>query len=139
MTAHTVDSICVLRAATLPIPLILRWNRLGIALGTLVVWSVLIVAGELLSAMDPTRDGRVVDCVWLLFGWIGGLIYCVPIYLIKRVVVCLGRCGKATEAAGTAGPRSSDTISVVGPALPADGPRGRHSRPCGNRKPPAGS
>lgn len=81
----------MLVAAILPIPLILRWNRLGVALGTVVVWGSLAVAGFLLAALGAEREGITFDTIWLLFGWIGGLIYCVPIYVVKRVASWLWR------------------------------------------------
>jgi predicted membrane channel-forming protein YqfA (hemolysin III family) len=97
MTPHAVDIICLLVAALVPIPLILRWNRLGLALGTIVIWGSLAVAGILLSALDPRREADMLDAVWLLFGWLGGLVYCLPIYLIKRFVLWLWR-GAASPA-----------------------------------------
>jgi hypothetical protein len=87
MNPQAVDTICLLVAAILPIPLILRWNRLGVALGALVVWGSLIVAGILLSALDPRHEAGILDATWLLFGWFGGLMYCLPIYLVKRAAL----------------------------------------------------
>jgi hypothetical protein len=91
MSPQAADTICLLVAVIVPIPLILRWNLLGVFLGTLVVWSSLFLAGILLSKLDPERGVSVLDGVWLLFGWIGGLMYCVPIYGVKRGVLWLWR------------------------------------------------
>lgn len=91
MTPQTADTICLLIAAIVPIPLVLRWNWVGVALGTVVVWGSLALAGFLLSALVPEREGAILDSIWLLFGWIGGLIYCAPIYLAKRLVLRLWR------------------------------------------------
>jgi hypothetical protein len=91
MTPQAVDRLCLLVAVILPIPLVLRYNLIGVVLGTLVVWGSLFVAGLLLSALDPTRDAGILDGIWLLFGWLGGLMYCLPIYAVKRIVISLWR------------------------------------------------
>ena len=47
---------------------------------------VLMLAGVMLSSLDPTREAGITDAVWVLFGWAGGLLYCLPIYLAKFAV-----------------------------------------------------
>ncbi|MGE3822415.1 MAG: hypothetical protein AB7I30_23620 [Isosphaeraceae bacterium] len=91
MSPQTVDNACLIAAAILPVPLILRWNWLGVLLGTLIVWGSLVVAGVLLAELDPAREAGVLDGVWLLFGWLGGLLHRVPIYVVKRVIVWIRR------------------------------------------------
>ena len=80
MTPQIVDKLCLLVATFLPVALVLRWNWLGVALGTVTVWGSLALAGFLLSALDPGRDAGILDGVWLIFGWLGGLLYCLAIY-----------------------------------------------------------
>lgn len=83
--ARIVDIACVLLAAILPIVLIWRWNVLGLALGVLTVWMILALAGVILSALDPSRDAALMDAIWYALGWLGGLIYCLPLYALKRL------------------------------------------------------
>src|SRR5262249_45673330 len=90
-TPQVADTLCLLIAAIVPIPFVLRWNWRGVMLGTVVVWASLVMAGFLLAALDPRREGAMLDSIWLLFGWIGGLLYCVPIYLAKHVALWLWR------------------------------------------------
>lgn len=55
-------------------------------------WSSLIVAGDLISQLDPSRlkgGTSMLDLIWLLFGWIAGLVYCLLIYGLKRLVLYL--------------------------------------------------
>ena len=87
--AGIADTLCLIAALVLPIILVLRWNRVGIVLGTLAAWGALVLAGYLLSAFDPTRGASVLDGVWLLFGWIAGLIYSVIIYGIKMATLAV--------------------------------------------------
>lgn len=105
MSPQTVDATCLVVAAALPIPLILRWNWRGVVCGTLVVWGSLVAAGALLSALDHSRQGGVLDGIWLLFGWIGGLLYCMPIYAMKRIIMRLWRSPTPSGKAASHQPR----------------------------------
>jgi hypothetical protein len=89
--ADFVDLLCLAIAALLPIFLVMRWKLLGVALGTLVVWGSLAVAGSLLSALDPQREAGLLDGVWLLFGWLVGLLYCGVLYLLRYLACHLWR------------------------------------------------
>lgn len=91
MSPTVVDQTCLWIAALAPIPLII-WRRwIGFVLGALVVWATLIIAGILLSQLDPQRDGGMLDTVWLLFGWIGGAMYCLPILGVREAIAWMIR------------------------------------------------
>jgi hypothetical protein len=83
--AQWVDHICITVAFILPMLLVLRWNLWGVLYGTIVFWGSLVVAGQLLSRLDEGRDAALLYHVWILFGWIAGLSYCVAIYAVKRL------------------------------------------------------
>ena len=90
--AHIVDHACLAVAYVLPVITVLRWNLIGVVIGTLVVWGSLAVAGPLISQLDPSRlEGgtAMLDVIWLLAGWIAGLLYCLLIYGSKRLVLYL--------------------------------------------------
>ena len=96
MTAHLADQICVWSAALVPLPLIIAFRWIGVVLGTLAVWGILCFAGIWISSLDPHRDAGVIDSLWLLFGWIGGLLYCLPIFGVRELVAYLiRRCARA--------------------------------------------
>ena len=86
MIAHSVDILFLAAAVILPIPLIIRWRFKGAILGAAIVWLLLAVSGIVLSELDPEREAGMLDSVWLLFGWIGGLLYCVPIWGLQELV-----------------------------------------------------
>ena len=92
MTAQTVDTLFLVLTGILPVLLIIRWRFKGALLGAAAVWILGIVSGVMLSALDPKRDMAMLDSIWLLFGWIGGLLYCMPIWgILKMVRMGLGR------------------------------------------------
>ena len=86
--AQILDKTCLALALVLPVLAVLRWNLWGVVLGTLVFWGSLLVAGPLLSALDPKRlrgGTAMLDFLWLIFGWFPGVIYCFIIYGMKRL------------------------------------------------------
>jgi len=89
VTPEFADHVCLAIAAMVPIWLVVRYDRTGVWIGAAVVWSTLTVAGVILSALDDTRAFAVVDSVWLLFGWIGGLLYGLLLLVLKRFVAWL--------------------------------------------------
>ena len=86
------DRILLIVALVVPILCVARWNLRGAIVGALFFWVVLVIAGWILSRLDTDRGTTVGDTVWLLFGWFGGLLYCLPIYGIKRLYLFL--CGR---------------------------------------------
>ncbi|MCB9852516.1 MAG: hypothetical protein H6819_05435 [Phycisphaerales bacterium] len=80
--AQLVDWGAILLAATVPVLAVRRFGRLGIIIGGLAVWFILGAAGPVLNALDPKRDAAVVDSIWILGGWVGGLIYASMIYAL---------------------------------------------------------
>jgi predicted membrane channel-forming protein YqfA (hemolysin III family) len=84
-SARFFDIVMTASVAIVPIALILRWNMIGVFLGVLVVWWGLYIAGVVLDRLDPERDGAMLGAVWLYLGWLGGLLYCLPIYGTKRL------------------------------------------------------
>lgn len=87
--AQTVDYVAQFIAILLPIFLVWRYRAKGVVFGALAVWVTLGMVGALLSALDPQRDAALLDSIWLLFGWIAGLIYCVLIYFTLRLMTLL--------------------------------------------------
>jgi hypothetical protein len=105
MTAHGADQICVWAAILVPPALIVLYRWIGLVLGVVAVWGILAFAGVWISSLDPTRDGGVIDSmvinsIWLLFGWIGGLMYCVPIFGVRELVAYVVRRRRARGAGG---------------------------------------
>jgi hypothetical protein len=100
MTAHLADQICLWAAFIVPIPLIGAYRWIGVALGTVAVWGILLLAGVWISSLDPKRDAAMLDSIWLLFGWIGGLLYCLPIFGLRELVAYLVRRRRASPAGG---------------------------------------
>lgn len=74
--AQFVDVGSLVVAAVTPVGFVLRWQRWGVFLGAAFAWLLLIVAGDVLSALDPTRDAALADSIWSLFGYPAMLIYC---------------------------------------------------------------
>jgi hypothetical protein len=87
MTPHLVDQICLWIALIAPVPLILVFRWIGVALGVAVVWAALGIAGVWISSLDQTRDTALLDSLWLLFGWVAGLLYCLPIFGLRECVM----------------------------------------------------
>ncbi|MFL6230191.1 MAG: hypothetical protein ACJ741_15575 [Pyrinomonadaceae bacterium] len=82
--AHFIDIILTLIAFVVPAYLVVRFNLIGVLVGALIFWLTLIIAGEVLSALDPER-GRLLDAVWLRAGYLASLIYCALIYGAKQL------------------------------------------------------
>lgn len=68
-----------------PIPFVLRWQRWGVLFGAAFAWLVLIVAGDVVSALDPAREGALSDSIWVLFGWIATLAYSLLVDAAVRI------------------------------------------------------
>jgi hypothetical protein len=82
--AHIIDIVLLLIAFAVPAYLVVRFNLIGVLVGALIFWLTLIIAGEVLSALDSER-GRLLDAVWLRAGWLASLIYCALIYGVKQL------------------------------------------------------
>ena len=100
MTPHLADQICLWAAVIIPVPLIIAFRWIGVALGTVVVWVSLVVAGVWISSLDPKRDASMLDSIWLLFGWLGGLLYCLPIFGLRELVAYVSRRRRPMAANG---------------------------------------
>ena len=87
--AHIADRILLIIALVVPILCVARWNLRGVLVGALFFWVVLMLAGSILARLDPERGASVGDGVWLLFGWLAGLLYCLPLYGLKRFILFL--------------------------------------------------
>ncbi len=89
MSPQTADRLCLFVALVVPIGLVLRWGCLGVGLGTLVQWWALILAGLLLSKLDPGRDNGMLDALWRFTGWILSFLYCLVVYGLKKGIIGL--------------------------------------------------
>ena len=100
-TALIVDVFMIGIVGILPVVLIVRWNAVGGVLGVLVVWGGLYLDSIILNHLDPQRDNAMLDAIWMTLGWLGGLMYCVPIYALKKLYVFLrNRHGSMKELTG---------------------------------------
>ena len=79
-----LDTVLTLIALVVPVYLIIRLNLIGVVVGALCFWLTLVMAGEMLSALDPERS-RLLDAFWLQAGWLAGLFYCALIYGAKKL------------------------------------------------------
>jgi len=82
--AHFLDTVLTLIALVVPVYLVVRLNLIGVVVGALWFWLTLVMAGELLSALDPERS-RLLDAFWLQAGWLAGLFYGALIYGAKKL------------------------------------------------------
>ena len=73
-------------ALGIPIPLVLFFRWRGVVYGAIFHWIVLIAAGQWLIALDPNRSSGILDSIWLLGGWIQGLLYCCFLLLVIRYI-----------------------------------------------------
>jgi membrane protein YqaA with SNARE-associated domain len=83
----------------LPVWLIIRMRWIGLLLGVLSHWWIGIATGVILSELDPQREGAMLDVIWLVGGWIAGLIYCLPIFGIRELVAWVSGRDKRTTGA----------------------------------------
>lgn len=63
--------------------LVIKKKR-GIIIGGLIFWVIGIAIGMLLSQLDPQREGGLVDSIFLITGWLGGLIYASLIFVLRQ-------------------------------------------------------
>lgn len=87
--AEFVDIGFLVVAIVGPVLLVLRSERWGVLLGAAFAWLVLIVAGDVLAALDPARDAAMGDSIWVLFGWVGTLAYSSLVSAAVRIVRAL--------------------------------------------------
>lgn len=83
--AELVDIGSLVVAIVGPVLLVLGSERWGVLLGAVFAWLALIVAGDVLSALDPSREGALVDSTWVLFGWVATLVYASLISVVVRI------------------------------------------------------
>ena len=82
ISPELADAICLSVAVVVPILLIVQYRWIGFVLGVLTVWGSLYVAGLWLNALDAQRDSAFGDALWRIFGWVGGLMYCTPLFAV---------------------------------------------------------
>jgi hypothetical protein len=87
--ADFVDIGFLVVAIVSPVLFVLRWERWGVLLGAAFAWLILIVAGDALSALDPSRDAALTDSIWVLFGWVATLAYSSLVDMAVRVIRAL--------------------------------------------------
>lgn len=87
--APFADITALLLAVVVPIVAVWRYRKHGIVIGSLAFWVILAAVGPILNAFDPNRDAAILDSIWVLAGWLGGLMYAGMIYaalwLIRRL------------------------------------------------------
>jgi hypothetical protein len=91
MKPETVDLLCMVTAFLAPIILIIYLRWIGLALGALVSWVSLVIAGYWLSALDPKREVLFLDTLWLFIGWIPSAIYATIIFGLRELIAWLLR------------------------------------------------
>lgn len=85
ISPHLIDQIGMALALIVPAYVVLRFPRwqTTVLLGALSFWLILVAVGQLLAVLDPNRDARMLDAIWLLVGWIPGLTYAWLLYGIR--------------------------------------------------------
>ena len=81
-----VDRLLVASAFILPILLVICFKRRGIVLGAFAHWAIIGASGPILSSLDPERVSGVADSLWILAGWVFGLIYSALIYSVLWLI-----------------------------------------------------
>ena len=91
--AYFIDLAFLVFGLIFPAYLIFRFSKplFTIPCAALAVWLIFLISGALISRLDSDRDAAVLDSLWLLFGWIGGLIYAILLYLFKRIIISFHR------------------------------------------------
>jgi hypothetical protein len=87
--AQLVDLLCNALMFILPVMLVLAFGWRGVIWGTLAVWGLGYVAGEAINALDPTRaegGASMLDHLWIMAGWIAGLLYSLVIMVIRLIL-----------------------------------------------------
>ncbi len=86
--AHVVDIAGLLAAIGCPVYFIwrLRWY-VGVVLGAVGFWLILHFTGQVLSYLDPSREARPADDIWLTSGWLAGLVLSLIVLLTKLALV----------------------------------------------------
>lgn len=87
MLAHLVDWTFMIILVLIPIYLVIQFNLMGIIVGSLFVWLMLILSGMVLNYIDPHRVGGIIDSLSLIFGGFEGLLYCGAIYLVRLMII----------------------------------------------------
>lgn len=87
---RVLDGFVTLLIFAAPVWLVWRLNLPGVLPGALASWLLGVYGGYVLSAHDPHR-GRVLDGVWLYFGWAFCLLYALLVYGLKRLSAALIR------------------------------------------------
>ena len=91
MSPYWIDQTCFWTAAILPVLLVARFRWVGFAAGAFCVWGILDFEGTLLSKVDPNREAAIIDLLWRRFGWIAGLVYCLPILIVREGIAWIIR------------------------------------------------
>jgi len=84
ISLYAFDIVVLVLTLAVPIYAVLRFNLIGIIIGSIYLWLMLIAEGDILSTYDHER-GRILDYFWQYEGWIVGLVYCMVIYAVMLV------------------------------------------------------
>ena len=63
-------------------------NILGILIGALTLWIMMLIEGYFLSLIDNNRS-PLSDHIWFLFGLPSCIIYCAITYYISKMIILL--------------------------------------------------
>lgn len=85
-TTFWVEWGALIFGGVLPIPIIWRYRSNGLATSIVLVWAVLAFVGPLASALDSRREPVTRDVLFLVFGWIAALLYCVPLHVLIATI-----------------------------------------------------
>jgi hypothetical protein len=88
--AQLVDKVGLWISLGVPVVFVWRFRWWGVAVGALFQWIALIAVGIALHELDPNRDAGLLDAVWLLFGWVAAMLYCVTIMAAIQLIRRLG-------------------------------------------------
>lgn len=83
---QNIDTLLFPILGLLSVVLMFRLSLRGLFLSFFIIWLVPYMWGSvLLSAVDTTRSSFF-DHVWLLFGWIASLAWCLLVFLTSKGV-----------------------------------------------------
>lgn len=85
-TALMVDRAFVIAIVLAPPMIVLGLRRTGYFLGVFTFWMLGIIAGEYLTWLDRAHHSKMLDHIWILFGWLAGLVYCLPFLIVAKLL-----------------------------------------------------
>lgn len=115
--ARLADYLGMALALIVPAYVVLRFPRwqITVLLGTFFFWVITVAQGHLLAALDPHRDAAMLDSIWLLIGWIPGLVYSWLLYGMRLYFIRFFRPRSRSNSPNNHNARHAPDFSVRRP------------------------